>query len=206
MPMLKIRKFRRRWVLTVFLIGSLIFLLSKTLSNKQDLVNEQYEIKRTFLRQPFEWQPKIPDLPEANSSRQWICRNSVQGKQLIVDERGYVCEREHVVGGGCCDSKHARTSKHSCDTCEKNGCCERYEYCVSCCLRPEKKPLMQKILKEGREALDKLFASVDNLFELCLSKCRTSSLSVQHENSYRNSDTKHCYGENPPDLQASVPV
>jgi len=51
-------------------------------------VADEYEIKRTLLRQPFEWQPKVPDVPELNATRQWICRNSVQGQHLIVDERG----------------------------------------------------------------------------------------------------------------------
>ena len=61
-----------------------------------------------------------------------------------------------------------------------------------------------------------LIFSVSDHFELCLAKCRTSSSSVQHENTYRYGDIgsaknrlfrikrfrnkikKFCYGKNPP--------
>ena len=37
------------------------------------------------------------------------------------------------------------------------------------------KPLLEKILREGRQSVDKLFVAVTDKFELCLAKCRTSS-------------------------------
>ncbi|KAK3084015.1 hypothetical protein FSP39_006761 [Pinctada imbricata] len=168
-----------------------------------NLVQEDYQIKHILLRQPFEWQPKVPDRPHksANGTVKQICRNSVQGKQLIVDERGYVCNRSDIDIGGCCRTELSSTSKHSCDTCKRSSCCVIYEYCVSCCLGPDKRPLLQKILTNARETLDIALGSASNHFDLCLAKCRTSSQSVQHENSYRNSLLKHCYGENPPELQ-----
>lgn len=66
------------------------------------------------------------------------CRNSVQGKTLLVDDDGYVCSRNKLLTNGCCDSNESST-QYSCDTCnEKEGCCAVYEKCVSCCLNPNK--------------------------------------------------------------------
>ena len=47
--------------------------------------------------------------------------------------------------------------------------------------------------KKMRESLQIFFSSITDLFELCLIKCRTSSASVRHENTYKNHRTKHCY-------------
>lgn len=47
---------------------------------------DDYEVRRPLFRQPFEWQPS---LQESNvNQNQTKCRNSVQGKSLIADERG----------------------------------------------------------------------------------------------------------------------
>lgn len=65
------------------------------------------------------------------------CRNSVQGKTLLVDDEGYVCLRNDVLNNGCCDSNNK--VQYTCDTCNKQeGCCAVYEKCVSCCLNPNK--------------------------------------------------------------------
>lgn len=73
-----------------------------------------------------------------------------QGKVLIVDERGIVCARHEVLPNGCCRIEQRQTSKneetlamarrerYSCKTCNPQGCCTIYEYCVSCCLHPGK--------------------------------------------------------------------
>lgn len=91
----------------------------------------------------------IPKLNESDSSNQ-PCRNSIQGKALIVDERGIVCSRHDVLPNGCCRIEQRQTSKnektpsmavrerYSCKTCNPQGCCTIYEYCVSCCLHPGK--------------------------------------------------------------------
>jgi hypothetical protein len=52
------------------------------------LVEDDYEIKHTIRRQPFQWKPNVPDVISNNSTKIVPCRNSVQGKLLIVDERG----------------------------------------------------------------------------------------------------------------------
>ena len=85
------------------------------------------------------------------------------------------------------------------------NCCKIIEYCISCCLNPNKKSLLQKVLSQQSALLSvnyqirgvqALFASVTDIFELCVAKCRTSSQSVQHENSYKNPHEKHCFGLN----------
>lgn len=60
------------------------------------------------------------------------------------------------------------------------------------------KDVLESILKKATEQNNVLFASVSDHFELCLAKCRTNSQSVQHENSYKDPKSKHCYGETAP--------
>ncbi|XP_059147587.1 SREBP regulating gene protein-like [Physella acuta] len=195
--MLYPRVLRKRWVLAVIFICSLLYFLSVTLSKSSDYILTEYQSKRT-LRQPFQFQPT----EESNDTEIVKCRNSRQGRVLIVDQKGYVCRHEHVGTNKCCNTKHPSTKHHSCESCLSNGCCSIYEHCVSCCLQPKNQHLLSKIVKENLEAPYNLFISeVENVFDLCLAKCRTSSQSVQHENSYRDASVKYCYGDRPPDLQ-----
>lgn len=70
------------------------------------------------------------------------CRNSVQGRTLIVDDEGYVCSRSNVAKSGCCIINYnngQEFQQYSCHSCnDETGCCATYEYCVSCCLNPNK--------------------------------------------------------------------
>ena len=59
-----------------------------TLQDKE-VVADVYQVEHSVLRQPFQWHPKLPDV-EPNSTKTISCRNSVQGKLLLVDERGIV--------------------------------------------------------------------------------------------------------------------
>lgn len=88
--------------------------------------SDYIEIKR---EQPIIWR---------NFSNDQDCRNSVQGKVLIVDDRGFVCQRTDLQSSGCCDLDAVGSKLHSCETCNLSGCCTIYEYCVSCCLNPDK--------------------------------------------------------------------
>ncbi|XP_058672739.1 SREBP regulating gene protein isoform X3 [Ammospiza caudacuta] len=63
-----------------------------------------------------------------------------------------------------------------------------------------KQHLLERFLNRAAMAFQNLFMAVEDHFELCLAKCRTSSQSVQHENTYRDPIAKHCYGEYPPEL------
>uniref|UniRef100_A0A2P2I1Z0 SREBP regulating gene protein n=1 Tax=Hirondellea gigas TaxID=1518452 RepID=A0A2P2I1Z0_9CRUS len=127
------------------------------------------------------------------------CRNSVQGKALLADDRGYVCQRLDRLGTGCCNAAADNSHRYHCLTCNAQHCCAIYEYCVSCCMHPDKKSLLKRVLKQVSEG-SPLYASVSDQFELCLVKCRTSSQSVQHETLYRDPRSKHCYGERVPVL------
>ncbi|EMP24401.1 UPF0454 protein C12orf49 like protein [Chelonia mydas] len=60
--------------------------------------------------------------------------------------------------------------------------------------------LLERFLNRAAIAFQNLFTAVEDHFELCLAKCRTSSQSVQHENTYRDPIAKYCYGEYPPEL------
>lgn len=60
--------------------------------------------------------------------------------------------------------------------------------------------LLERFLNLAAVAFQNLFMAVEDHFELCLAKCRTSSQSVQHENTYRDPVAKYCYGESPPEL------
>lgn len=168
------------------------------------------------LNQPFQWHEEsgvgVEPEPESENSTQGegpglqegpqaTCRNSVQGRRLVADERGFLCSRRQLLNTGCCNSTAEATSKYDCDSCSQaSGCCSHYEHCISCCLRPQMRQTLQQVLQHAAETNNVLFVSVSDHFELCLAKCRTSSSSVQHENTYRNKEEKYCYGNNPPPL------
>ncbi|KAL2748356.1 SREBP regulating protein isoform X1 [Vespula maculifrons] len=147
------------------------------------------------------------------------CRNSVQGKVLIVDEHGVVCARHELLSNGCCSREQKQPSKaeetvvtavlkerYSCKTCNAQGCCAIYEYCVSCCLHPAKHIKGKKdIVESGKnhqrikedDAVKVRLRNMDR-FQTCLAACRTSSASVRHENTYKDPHSKHCYAVQPP--------
>ncbi|CAH1801457.1 unnamed protein product [Owenia fusiformis] len=198
--MLNSRILRKRWVLAVIFLFSLAYFLINIYRQSEKLVSqEDYIDRKRLLVQPDAINWEAVHFTQSNSSKS--CRNSVQGKQLIADERGYVCNREEVDSEGCCRTTIPSTKRYTCDSCTNTGCCSIYEHCISCCLQPDKQPLLRKILSKTADTFHNLFASVTDHFELCLAKCRTSSQSVQHENSYRDPKAKYCYGDKPPDLQ-----
>ena len=113
------------------------------------------------------------------------CRNSVQGRERIADDRGYVCERSELLAGGCCDVNSSNTGRFLCTSCDQvqheltdineifsliivtesnfltspkvAACCGSYEDCISCCLRPEQRPGLQQILNRAAESNNVLF-------------------------------------------------
>lgn len=189
-----LRLLRKRAVLALILIVSFIYCLSSFLTEEGE--PDGSVSGELFLPvSSFKWHVE----KDRNSSETQVsCRNSVQGKILVADDRGYVCHRLEVGFAGCCNLELLKTKRYSCETCEPSGCCSIYEYCISCCMHPNKKALLQRIVSQASETFKMLYASVTDHFELCLAKCRTSSRSVQHENSYRDPKAKHCYAEDPP--------
>lgn len=193
-----LRFLKRRVVLAIIFLVSFLYCISSLYWQGSNGIGENVDSPPVPLPpDSFQWHhPHDPD--NETSVKVSSCRNSVQGKVLIADDRGYVCPRNDVLSNGCCSVVSLATKRYSCETCQDSGCCSIYEHCISCCLRPEKKALLQRILGKASETFNILFASITDHFELCLTKCRTSSQSVQHENSYRDPRAKHCYGEAPP--------
>lgn len=190
-------------LVTLLLVGNIFYHGSGLIAASEE--NSILHLRK--LNQPFNWhEDSVSDIsgPGHNSSVNdrvvvFTCRNSVQGKEVVADDRGFVCPRTELMSNGCCNSNSSETGKYVCTSCDQIvSCCGSYEDCISCCLRPEQRTSLQQILNKAAESNDVLFVSVSDHFELCLAKCRTSSSSVQHENTYRNKVNKYCYGKNPP--------
>lgn len=190
----KIMRFLRNKVfLTVLvLVGVAYCALTLWTDNTSEPGEDEAEVRG---RVEFHWGPD--SVNGSSNTRVTTCRNSVQGKVLLADDQGYVCHRVDRLSTGCCNIAVDTTRRYACDTCNAHGCCAIYEYCVSCCLHPDKKSLLKKVLGQISES-SPLYASVSDHFELCLVKCRTSSQSVQHETLYIDPRAKHCYSQGPP--------
>ena len=105
------------------------------------------------------------------------CMNTIQGQSLICDDRGVVCARETVQPDGCCPE----IDIIPCQSFDQSAsCCSIYEHCVSCCVQPNNKDTLTKFVLSTIVSLERLFGSIENQFQLCLTKCRTSSLSGNH--------------------------
>nr|XP_039270483.1 SREBP regulating gene protein-like [Styela clava]XP_039270484.1 SREBP regulating gene protein-like [Styela clava] len=213
------RFIRQRWVLAAILGSSIIYFTYNMAYRPRDIFikdrnrnllqvsSDERKLDAESIIRVLKWHSSNKNW--GNSSRYddtgekvyQKCRNSVQGRELIADDRGFVCRRDDVESRGCCDIDAIFTNRYACDTCVKSNCCMIFEHCVSCCLQPDKKQLLEKTIRSAVGSLQKMiFTSVKDQFELCLSKCRTSSSSVQHENTYRDSSRKHCFGTSPPEL------
>lgn len=122
------------------------------------------------------------------------CVNTVQGKYLVSDNRGFVCSRSEIdTSTRCCPSIG---SPFQCDKCNQTAqCCSVYEFCVSCCLHPDiTTPETALAVLKGKQQSSAKFASV---FEYCKGRCRHNSRSVVHENAYI-SENHHCFAPLPP--------
>ncbi|XP_026540145.1 UPF0454 protein C12orf49 homolog [Notechis scutatus] len=192
------RLLRKRWVLGIVFGLSLIYFLNSTFKQEERVLRDRNFPQAPDENRPIAWKVHFSLGNSSQPNNQ--CRNSVQGKLLITDELGYICERKDLLANGCCNVEAPSVKLYSCDSCLPSGCCSVYEACVSCCLQPNKQQLLEHFLNRAAVAFQNLFTAVEDHFELCLAKCRTSSQSVQHENTYRNPIAKYCYGEFPPDL------
>eukprot|EP00897_Mesotaenium_endlicherianum_P006209 jgi/Mesen1/5616/ME000282S04778 len=118
------------------------------------------------------------------------CQNTVQGRDLIADDRGYVCARRELnMSSGCCGPSHRE--QFACRACNASTqCCELYESCVSCCQDPSHAPSAAALA--APRANQPGAAPFSSVFDYCRGRCRHNSLSVVHENAYR-SKFHHCY-------------
>lgn len=155
-------------------------------------------------------------VPESKQSQRTttpiiMCRNTVQGSTLITDSRGYTCSVELVDPvTKCCPLELPAWLKdhpldwptvleqHSCQTCNAHHCCSVYEYCVSCCMNPQHRTMIQSIIQsKAQEGKANVYKGIQTVFQFCSTRCRTSSKSVVNENRYRTV-YKHCYGAKDP--------
>lgn len=192
---------RKKIVLAIIFTSSLLYCIISLL-NEPANVRRGARVKDDFIppfkkTKSFEWNR---DDTSDDNNMFTTCINSVQGIYLIVDNKGYVCNRTELLPNGCCNATDPTVKRYDCKTCNANNCCSSYEYCVSCCLNPNKKSLLRKIVNNARAGFRYLFYAVNDQFELCLTQCRTSSRSVFHENSYRDPHLKFCYGEAQPTI------
>ncbi|MCL7030292.1 hypothetical protein MKW94_004167 [Papaver nudicaule] len=136
-----------------------------------------------------------------------ICRNTVQGRYLLSDDNGHVCDALSVdQSSRCCPGSG---EKYSCQGCNiVSQCCNTYEYCVSCCLNPAR--TQQELAMQVKIAKPVSAGTYASVFDFCAGRCRHSSESVVHENAYI-SDFHHCFslrsntsGESTLDLSLSL--
>ncbi|KAL9672500.1 hypothetical protein QQ045_028751 [Rhodiola kirilowii] len=118
-----------------------------------------------------------------------FCRTSVQGRYLLADDHGHVCDALVVnPETRCCPSKGGQYSCQGCKT--DSQCCNSYEFCVSCCLDPARTQ-KEEVLKV-KIAKPVTAGTYTSVFDYCAGRCRHSSESVVHENAYL-SDAHHCF-------------
>lgn len=187
-----VRFIRRRLVLGIIFASSLTYCIVSFLMEGRHNNMTYHDI--AIERKPFVWRT-LQEHNDTNDRR--FCRNSVQGKHLLVDDRGYICQRSDLLKNGCCNTEADFTERYTCESCKDNNCCVVYEYCVSCCLDPNKRNMLELVLSKLSTDKNVLFRSLTDDYELCLTKCRTSSHSVLHENSYKDPAHKYCFGDEP---------
>ncbi|CAF1615883.1 unnamed protein product, partial [Adineta ricciae] len=90
------------------------------------------------------------------------CQHFAQGKQLlVVDSKGYLCQRRHLdKTNGCCQTiSSSILGPYICDNCTLSTyCCNSFEHCVSCCLKPEHRIHLQHYIR-SRDLKTKLLLS-----------------------------------------------
>uniref|UniRef100_A0A7N0UQD8 SREBP regulating gene protein n=1 Tax=Kalanchoe fedtschenkoi TaxID=63787 RepID=A0A7N0UQD8_KALFE len=118
-----------------------------------------------------------------------FCRTSVQGRYLLADDNGHVCDALALdPETRCCPSTGGQYSCQGCNTISQ--CCDSYEFCVSCCLDPAR-TRKEEVLKV-KIAKPVTAGTYSSVFDYCAGRCRHNSDSVIHENAYL-SDAHHCF-------------
>uniref|UniRef100_A0A8R1U0X0 SREBP regulating gene protein n=2 Tax=Onchocerca TaxID=6281 RepID=A0A8R1U0X0_ONCVO len=211
---LVIRSFRATYVLAFLFAFSLLYfvvesgLLAWIIQNAlsisgQDIEERMLDKYKLTAHRHIQW---LADSAGRNtdaindsfvSNEGMACRNTIQGRTSITDDRGYTCERAFLMSNGCCEVG-THSVRFSCAWCDLHtGCCSHYEQCVSCCLRPEQKNILLEMIESTSGHRLRQILSATDQFELCMLKCRTSSNSVHSENKYKSEKMKYCYKQEP---------
>ncbi|KAH9727637.1 glycosyltransferase family protein [Citrus sinensis] len=118
-----------------------------------------------------------------------FCKTTVQGRYLLSDDNGYVCDAVSMdPQSRCCPEKGEKFSCQGCNLLSQ--CCNSYEYCVSCCVNPAR-TLKEQVLNV-KIAKPTTAGTYGSVFDFCAGRCRHNSESVVHENAYL-SDFHHCF-------------
>ncbi|CAB0001315.1 unnamed protein product [Nesidiocoris tenuis] len=171
MPLALITRFvRRKAVLFTIFFCSLCYTIVSLMKDASFSSGDEIDSIKFRNFDSLIWHSDDDDATNA-SSKITTCRNSVQGMTHIVDDRvdlkdGLIFYKTNFFLGYV-----------------------EYLKCHSC------KELLQSMLRRVPDTFHVVFASITDHYELCMAKCRTSSLSVQHENSYRDPSAKHCYND-----------
>lgn len=117
------------------------------------------------------------------------CKNTIQGRHMLTDDRGYICGVMAVdPSSGCCPEAGEQFPCQGCNISAQ--CCDSYEFCVSCCLNParthEETAIKMKVAKTATAG------TYGSIFNFCAGRCRHNSASVVHENAYA-SEMHHCF-------------
>ena len=124
MPMLSflLRVCRKKTLVTVFVSLVLFLILGNVLYFGSSFLTSEdsYVLHLRKLNQPFNW--NLEEEFEAGNfsdTNLFTCRNSVQGRTVIADDKGFVCPRSELLGNGCCNTNSSVTEKHACSECDK---------------------------------------------------------------------------------------
>ncbi|TPP64295.1 UPF0454 protein C12orf49 [Fasciola gigantica] len=197
-----------RLILLVIVTGVVCLAIANLLHFRSEQVSENVGLVEE-IRQPF-WLLRIEPTQSFEYKKRTHCRHTQQHPSAAVDDLGVYCNRSSLLPHGCCPNPNSNSSppsgtvnsrrnstasvRFACDTCDRNHCCSTYEFCVSCCLKPSNLPLWRELFGQALRFKQRHLLLSTNPFELCQAKCRTSSLSVHHENTYRDSSKRNCFG------------
>ncbi|KAK4856069.1 hypothetical protein QYF36_013790 [Acer negundo] len=118
-----------------------------------------------------------------------FCKTTVQGRYLLSDDNGYVCDALSLdPQSRCCPGKGEKFSCHGCN--HLSQCCNSYEFCVACCVDPAR-TRKEQVLKV-KIAKPETAGTYQSVFDFCAGRCRHNSEGVVHENAYL-SDFHHCF-------------
>ena len=125
---------------------------------------------------------------------------------LAVDSLGFVCPADQLASNGCCNANSSdAVEQYTCAACGAEECCEGFEACVSCCMKPSdgRQPnwFATTLASRPHSELYSAHAAKKELttFHQCVLLCRHSSRALTHENAYRSA-RHHCYGSQAPPL------
>lgn len=117
------------------------------------------------------------------------CKNTIQGRYMLTDERGYVCGVMSVnPSSGCCPEAGEQFPCQGCNI--SSQCCDSYEFCVSCCLNPAR--THKETVIKMKVAKPTTAGTYGSIFNFCAGRCRHNSACVVHENAYA-SEMHHCF-------------